>query len=460
MHSTAIEAEVRWESLDDDLQEILTARVAEMWPGTDPADFWRRMDPENRDHWIYNERHGTPITKTWEQDEARITAEADAATGAELDAIPIVGASADAEDTEPALLRRWTMAELAAEPDDFAWLVKRLLAEPTYGPIAGEMKTLKSYILGFLSVGVASGLPIFDTFTPQAPRPVVVYVGEGGRKLWHRRIRRICAAMGATPGDLDLHPVFDVAPISSLTFQESLRRDLDEIQPGLVGMDPLYTYHGTAARASDLHQEGALLNQLSRPCMDAGASLQVVNHMNQTGTGMSLKRITMAGSGEWADSWLLLADREPPAVDAGSFKLTLEVGSRQWGGMTWELDLEIGRFDEDTGTHDGEIAWDIRRGSTVAAEGKATASRDKAESRILDTLADDPWEFTKSQVKTTVGGNKDAFEDAFGSLAQRAVIGHSEQGRTEAGTTKKRLLWGIAETRAKQSGPGWSDDAF
>ncbi len=168
------------------------------------------------------------------------------------------------------LLRRWSMAELDAEPDDFAWLVKRLLAEPTYGPIAGEMKTLKSYILGFLCVGVASGLPIFDTFTPQGARPVVVYVGEGGRRLWHRRIRRICAAMGTTPGDLDIHAVFDVAPISSLTFQETLRRDLAKIQPGLVGMDPLYTYHGTATRASTSTRRARCSTSSRRPAWTLG----------------------------------------------------------------------------------------------------------------------------------------------------------------------------------------------
>jgi hypothetical protein len=65
---------------------------------------------------------------------------------------------------------------------------------------------------------------------------------------------------------------------------------------------------------------------------------------------------------------------------------------------------------------------------------------------------------THQEVKQIVGGNKDAFEDAFGSLATRGVIAHSEQGRTEAGTTKKRLLWGMAATRAEQNGPGWSDD--
>ena len=190
--------------------------------------------------------------------------QADPATGAELDAIPIVGASADAEDTEPALLRRWTMAELAAESDDFVWLVKRLLAEPTYGPIAGEMKTLKSYILGFLSVGVASGLPIFDTFTPQwrgrswsmwakVADSCGTAVSAGLVRRWAPRPRTLPSPGVRRGPDIES----DISGIASA------RPGRDTARPR--GLDPLYTYHGTAARASDLHQEGTLLNQLSGP---------------------------------------------------------------------------------------------------------------------------------------------------------------------------------------------------
>ena len=132
-----------------------------------------------------------------------------------------------------------------AEPTDFEWLVSGLLAQPTYGQIAGEMKTLKSYITGLISVGLASGTPIFGKFAPPGPRPVVAYVGEGGRSLWTRRIRRICSAMGVNPADLDLHPSYDVAPISSVRFQESLQKDLAEIEPGLVTLDPVSYTHLT-----------------------------------------------------------------------------------------------------------------------------------------------------------------------------------------------------------------------
>ena len=333
------------------------------------------------------------------------------------------------------LFRRYTMAELDTEPDDFEWLVRGMLAQPTYGQIAGEMKTLKSYFAGFTAVGVAAGIPIFGQFKPDRAGPVSAYVGEGGRILWKRRMRRICSAMGVTPGDLELHPTFDVAPIPSPVFQESLRRDLDELEPALVTLDPLYTYHGTTTKASDLHQEGALLNMLSTPCVDAGSSLLAVNHMNQTGSGMSLKRITMAGSGEWADTWMLLAHRERPDVEKGVFRLTLEIGSRQWGGSIWDLDLDIGRFDIDTGAHDGAITWDLNR-ATAASSQKQDTSKDRARLSILEILYDMPWELNKSQLMRTVGGNNASFRAAHGGLVEEGRIRHNDGNPPR---------WGLAE---------------
>jgi hypothetical protein len=214
-------------------------------------------------------------------------------------------------------------------------------------------------------------------------------------------------------------------------------------------MDPFYTYHGTSTKASDLHQEGALLNRLSGPCMDAGASLLVVNHMNQAGRGMSLKRITMAGSGEWADSWLLVEHRKTPDVTAGTFHIGLEVGSRQWGGSAWDLDLEIGRFDEERGTHDGEIRWDLcpRAGSGTSGDQKASRLA-RMQASILEVLADKPWSLSKTALKDAVGGSREAFDLAFTELIKRGEIEHRQLSRSEAGTTKKRILCGLAPTPA------------
>jgi hypothetical protein len=423
---------ISWTGLDSKLRTLFVKQVGDESNARRLWDSWSKLD---QGKWIHQELNALHYER-----------------------ISLVQAAEAAEAGEPSLFKRWSMSELLAEPDNFAWLASGLLPDPTYGQIAGEMKTLKSYVAGFVSVGIASGLPIFDRFVPPAPRPVLAYIGEGGRRLWTRRTRRICEAMGTSPNEIDVHPSFDVAPISSALFQESLRRDLDELKPGLVLLDPLYTYHGAETRASDLHQEGALLNQLSAPCMESGASLAVVNHFNQTGSGSGLKRITMAGSGEWADSWLLLGHREDPDVDNGLFRLTLEIGSRQWGGTTWNLDLDIGRFDEDTGTHDGSITWDLSRG-TPKAKADPSATADRAQKRILDALADDPWSLTKTAVKGIVGGNGDVFYRAFDALADSGQIVHDMRGRTEAGTSKKRLVWSIASNPSHSDGPGSDGDA-
>ncbi len=364
------------------------------------------------------------------------------------------------DDGRTPSMRRWSMAELLDEPSTFAWLVRGLLADPTYGQVAGPMKALKSLVMQFLMVGVSSGTKVLGRFDPLGARPVLAYVGEGGRALWTRRIRRICAALNLDPRDLDLHPVFDVAPIASPAFAESLRSGLSVHDRPLVGVDPWYSFHGTATRASNLHDEGALLNMLSTPCMDAGASLLVVNHFNQSGNGTSLRRITMAGSGEWADSWVLLDHREPPDVAAGSFKLSMEVGSRQWGGTSWDLDLELGRFDEETGTHDGEITWDLRRSfpAGVGTGRSRGSARDSVREAILDALSDMPWRLSKTEVKDIVRGDRRVFATVFDDLVESGVIRNDKVGRKESGTTRTRLLWGLAPTGAESLRPGSAEE--
>jgi hypothetical protein len=357
------------------------------------------------------------------------------------------------------LLRRWSMPEVLAEPDDFEWLVEGLLCYPTYGQVAGEMKSLKSYLAAMIQVGVASGVPILGQFASRSARPVVAYVGEGGRRPYARRLRRIAAAMGVSLSDIPLYLVTDVLPIDTDGFKMSLQRDLDELKPGLVTLDPLYAYHGARTKASDLHQEGALLSSLSTRCLSGGASLLVVNHMNQTGSGMGLKRITMAGSGEWVDSWLLVAHREPADVEGGDFRLRLEIGSRQWGGTSWDLDLSIGTFDVETGQHDGDICWDLRRASGQP-QSAATDKDSDTRLAILSTLSDRPGA-TKTDIFQVVKGNRDRFQRAFSGLADAGQIIHSEAGRSTDKGGRPGLRWFIAQVSSQAAGTkGWENDRF
>jgi hypothetical protein len=203
------------------------------------------------------------------------------------------------------------MPELLAEPDDFEWRAKGLVVAGSFGPLAGELKSLKTHIAQIIEVSLAARVPVFGRFEVPEACPVSTYVGEGGRKPYRRRLERIAATMGVNVADIPLFPSFDIAPIDSPAFRRTLERDLAEI------------------------------------------------HYNQTGSGSGLNRITMAGSAEWADSWWLVSHRKEPDVRNGRFRLLLEVGSRQWGGTSWDLDLDVGTFNIDAGEFDGDITWSI-----------------------------------------------------------------------------------------------------
>jgi hypothetical protein len=357
------------------------------------------------------------------------------------DAPPVDWADLDSETaTGPSLFTRYRASQLADMTDTFTWLIQGALAKPTYGQLAGEMKSLKSYVGLFLALGLASGKTVFDTFTPPEPQPVMAYVGEGGRIPFQRRLRRVADAMDIDLTTVPLETTFDVSPIESPTFRLSLARDLEEVQPGLVWIDPYYAYHGTQTKASSLHEEGALLSGLSSRCLAAGASLLVNNHFNQSGTGTGLKRITMAGSGEWADSWILLAHRSDPDVENGRFHLDMSIGSRQWGGTAWELDLDIGRFNVDTGQHDGEITWALRRPAAANANRESDLF-----AVVLDVLEEHPWQLTKAKLVEAVGGKATVARGLIDALVQDRRIKAERLPRLEGTRHVNRVLYALAD---------------
>ncbi len=358
-------------------------------------------------------------------------------------------APAEDDQIRPVLFTRYSAAELLALPDKFDWLAAGLLAQPTYGQAGGEPKTLKSTVNRIIGVGLAAGLPIFGQFHVPKPMPWLVYSAEGGRILFTRSTRRIAAAYGVNMADLPIHASFDVAPIMSHLFRSSLKRDLADIQPGLTTLDPLYAYHGGAVKAANLHEEGEMLTGLSTTCLDAGSSLLVVNHFNKTGNGSDLQRLTMTGGAEWSDSWLLLNHRTDPDVDGGRFWLRLNIGSRQWGGTSWDLDLSIGRFDQDRGEHDGDVSWDIRR----AAMAPTTTEADHANT-ILYVLENRPWQLTGEQLVATVGGKAPTVRAIVSSLLQARTITAQKVKRQEGNRTVTRSLYALAnQPRPDQGRP-------
>lgn len=334
------------------------------------------------------------------------------------------------------LFHPWTPAELLAADTGFTWLVEGMYAQPTYGMTAGESKTAKTTIGVITQMAIAAGLPVLGRFNIRQPRPVVVYIGEGGRIPHTRLLARVAEAMGIDWQDLPIHPRYEVAPINSDRFQHSLRRDLDTINPGLVVIDPYYAFHGSTADSKNLHEEAEVLNAASSVCVEADAVLDITNHFNRN-EGKGLRRITMAGGAEWVDTWRLVEHREPADIDNGQLQLRLEIGSRQWGGSVWDLDLNLGRFLPDIGLYDGPISWDLRR------PGKPVDSRVDT---VLTAVENAPYAYTKEELAKLVGGRADDarklvdhLENGTKQITPKLVIRHDTLGR-------ERKTWAYGPT--------------
>lgn len=331
---------------------------------------------------------------------------------------------------ERTLLRTYTPGELAEMDLSLNWLVRGMYVTPTYGMTAGEMKTGKSTISNITAIGIAAGIPVLGKFKVDTPSPVVIYVGEGGKIPHARLIDRLAQSAGVDWRDLPLFIHYEIAPINSTRFQRTLKRDLEEYQPGLVIIDPYYSFHGGTADARNLHEEAEVLNALSAPCVEAGCVLDIVNHFNR-GDSKGLKKITMAGGGEWVDTWRLITHRSDPDVDNGLLKLAIQIGSRQWGGTTWDLDLSLGRFNPELGTHEGDITWQIHRPTKTDDE---ASLRDK----VAGAIADFPFQLTatdlRRELKTrSVSAELEALKRS-GVIVPRLV----ERG----GPGRKSWVWG------------------
>ncbi len=304
-------------------------------------------------------------------------------------ATPWVGEVADG------LFQRITARQLSEPVPAMEWTATGLLVDPTYGVLAGEQKTLKTYLALFIAVGLASGTEVLGEFAVPHARPVHMYVGEGGRGPFQRRLQRITEALDVDLAALPLSVSFETAPLLSEPFRASLARDLEDLGPRTFFIvDPLYAFHGSDVEAGNLYKRGAMLNSFSGPLSEAGASGLIVDHFTKTGSGTDLNRIQQSGIQQWADSWFLTQHRQPPDVEAGEYRLRLDVGSRQWGGGLWEVDFDLGRFDAELGEYDGDLTVQVRRGNPAAlAEAKqrrADSVQASIEEAALRTLRDRP----------------------------------------------------------------------
>lgn len=177
------------------------------------------------------------------------------------------------------------------------YLVRGLWPSGAYGVHAAEMKAQKTWNALDLAVSVASGEPWLNHFPIDDSGAVIVFAGEGGEASIVRRMRAICEAKQLDPAALAIHVSARAPHLSSDEHMDQFARKVEEVDPRLVILDPLYLSAG-GAKGSDLYGMGELLERAQHVCDTGRTSLVVVTHFNRrkaSGAG----RISGAGPAEW-----------------------------------------------------------------------------------------------------------------------------------------------------------------
>jgi hypothetical protein len=352
-------------------------------------------------------------------------------------------------DEQPQRFRAWTIKELLTADLTYQWDAIGFLIRPTYGVDTGELKTLKSYFGMARMIGLAAGVPILGRWPVPKRLRVLAYVAEGGRIPWTRRFIRMCEAHGVDPADLDgwLKVVYEAGPLDSTDFRDTFTGHLGDFAPAFTQLDPLYPFQPMTVDSNKLAQVGRMLNEVQAICARYESTFWITPHMNQTGTGFDLKRIAGAGVGEWGDSWVLLRHRLTPDVAAGRFRLTADIGSRQWGGGTFEVDFNIGKFDPETGSHDGPIRFKVvPAGTEDEPTDKDAAKRVTARSAVLKTMRSARTALTRDAIaERTTGVTKIYIRAEIAVMIEQGLLVEHGIRKPEKGAHNDVPLYRLAD---------------
>ncbi|OAN40340.1 hypothetical protein A4X20_14565 [Mycolicibacterium iranicum] len=344
--------------------------------------------------------------------------------------------------------------ELGQPIKPMRWLVRGIWPERSAGVLGGDKKALKTWNLQAIALAVATGSALFDEYPVTTSGSVLYLCGEGGQDTFANRHQVIAARYGITPDallDIPLGAEFGVAMLTDREFTEAVKRHLDELQPKLVILDPLYAYHPSDVEVQNIYQRGPMLANL-RTLIGGEAALIVGDHFNKTAArGLDLDNIAQAGMAQWADSWILQKHRAAPDLDTGKFCLEVETGSRRGGGKHLEVDWTLRRdvSDPDAIMWTG-VDWESRPFNGNGAAGQM----DKTAEHILQVVRDNPFELTETKVVETVGGNRQKTREVLQGLKVNGWLVIRNCERKEGGRMVKRDRVGLGSAGDGFGGAG------
>lgn len=201
-------------------------------------------------------------------------------------------------------------SELGSEPARKPWLIEQLWTSEGVGILAGQPKSLKTYVALEMAVSVASGSPCLGTFPVAVQGPALVFAAEDSPSNLRARLSALAAQRSLPLERLDLQIITsDCIRLDHPRDQERLRETVLLHRPALLVLDPLVRLH-----SQDENQSGpmaSLLGYLRQLQRSTGTAVLVVHHVrkngNSAGTGYSLRGTSDLYA--WVDSYVCLQRR-------------------------------------------------------------------------------------------------------------------------------------------------------
>jgi hypothetical protein len=356
----------------------------------------------------------------------------------------------------------WRDAGLEAlNPDDLAqpaqpldWVITGVLGCGLHGPFGGKEKTLKTYALEICQVAVASGKAAFnyDPWRVPEARPVLMFVGEGGKEELRRRLQRIARELYGIE-DIATLPLYAVVGSAAMSSEELLFklwertaeiRQVHGQAPAWVSLDSLYNYHDTEVEVQNLYDRGPMLRRFQGAVQylcGEDCCLSFVDHFRKSaGDSTALEEYMQSGMGQWAGTWWNAAHREDPDTERNVFKLNVTVGSRAGYGAPYEVDIDLGPFNEPAACYEREMSVAVRRVRQHQKRGSGAAlSNDALDAAIFAMV--DSGNYTRREVETGIeGAGKDRVGKRVNKLLADRQLTLEDGPHQEGGRTVKRTL--------------------
>ena len=318
---------------------------------------------------------------------------------------------------------------LAKEPAP-TFLASPIWPGDAYGILGATMKAGKTWLVSDLAVNVASGGSWLGRFPIERQGPVLMFLGEGGRRKMVRRLEAVAKFYGV---ELRLLPIVLCLRAPHLSDEQHLAtiaEELDEVHPGLTVIDPLYLA-ARGAQGSQLYEMGAVLEGIQSLCQQADSALLVSHHLNrQEGRGMG--RLSGAGPAEWGR-----------VIVTGEVKASHTDPESQESAVTLELDFVGDEIPETT-------LRILRRVRAIDPDDLASALTYSVEvlENVPDaTRADDGLKPSERRVLDVLNRSAGKWLDKWAIGDDLAAGGFPLKARTIQNATKTLVEMGLLEPR-------------